>query len=544
MKVSISNSESKNHKSTQPFFSPNTLQPKLTIGQPNDKYEQEADAMADRVMHMPLGDLVGNPNGGDNSQLPQIQTKCSACEQEEMLQKMEGEEEEMLQTKPLMMKQAEGGGVATQSLVNQLNSSKGGGSPLPFNTNSYMSQAFGNDFSHVKIHTDSHAIQMNQGLNARAFTHGSDIYFNKGEYSPNSSAGKKLLAHELTHVVQQGNNNLIQREANFDDNSCNAGYQENIREAWETAVLWINNARRRLNNTSEVSGRLQAHFKIDPENTAHSTALNLVKDNFNQMAALINRDIDNRCVEPDRDSKCHLGDGRQYAAYVHRGTPEDGIWHCTNSTDTGFLGRYSLIETIVHEIAHLTTNRVTDHAYHHQSSAYQGLTRQQAIHNADSYSQFAQDLFLSVNNNPDPLMLSVFTGGLLSAGTTQWVIGASVDARSRTGLEVFDLVGGVQYFVGLDGESLSLNTLGLGIDVGVITRSPDTHFFADIRTGAFFSGNLANPVNSQFSIGPTLSNTIGWADNGFRAGVNLRLLYDVLNNNNAAIIGGNFTYDF
>ncbi len=66
-----------------------------------------------------------------------------------------------------------------------------------------MSSKFGFEFSNVRIHTDETAIQLNKGLNARAFAHGSDIYFNKGEYSPNSFDGKKLLAHELTHVVQQ-----------------------------------------------------------------------------------------------------------------------------------------------------------------------------------------------------------------------------------------------------------------------------------------------------------------------------------------------------
>ena len=75
-----------------------------------------------------------------------------------------------------------------------------------------MSNAFGTDFSSVRVHTGSNAVQMNQGLNARAFTHGSDVYFNKGEYSPNSSNGKSLLAHELTHVVQQGGaRNKVQR---------------------------------------------------------------------------------------------------------------------------------------------------------------------------------------------------------------------------------------------------------------------------------------------------------------------------------------------
>jgi len=71
-----------------------------------------------------------------------------------------------------------------------------------------MSSRFGIDFNDVSIHTDSRSIQLNRQLNARAFTVGNDVYFNQGEYNPNSWEGKHLLAHELTHVVQQGQNSI------------------------------------------------------------------------------------------------------------------------------------------------------------------------------------------------------------------------------------------------------------------------------------------------------------------------------------------------
>ena len=197
------------------------IQTKLTIGQPNDKYEQEADAMADQVMRM------------SQNESP-IQRKCEECEEEELQMKpisesitpfiqMEPleEEEAIVQAKP------EGGSLNTSaSLSNQLNRSKGGGSGLPNGTNQYMSNAFGTDFSNVRVHTDSKAVQMNRSLGARAFTHGNDVYFNKGEYSPSSGKGKHLLAHELTHVVQQnGASPLIQRltvsgVGNFHKGAC------------------------------------------------------------------------------------------------------------------------------------------------------------------------------------------------------------------------------------------------------------------------------------------------------------------------------------
>jgi hypothetical protein len=84
-----------------------------------------------------------------------------------------------------------------------LSSTRGRGATLPVATQSFMNQAFGTDFSSVRVHTDGAAASLSQQLNARAFTYGSDIYFNRGEFAPESSEGKRLLGHELTHVLQQ-----------------------------------------------------------------------------------------------------------------------------------------------------------------------------------------------------------------------------------------------------------------------------------------------------------------------------------------------------
>ena len=218
------------------FFGPQTIQPELKIGQPNDKYEQEADAMADQVMRMQSnGGPMASSDMEEETLAPKIQTKCAACEEKEkistkpFIQKMDTMEEEgdminskriqrtcdqedEIHTKPMMMRKESGGGVATQTLASKLNSTKGGGNPLPNATNQSMSQAFGTDFSHVRVHTNSDSEQMNQGIQARAFTHGSDVYFNKGEYRPESSDGQRLLAHELAHVVQQGGGIKIRRQ--------------------------------------------------------------------------------------------------------------------------------------------------------------------------------------------------------------------------------------------------------------------------------------------------------------------------------------------
>ncbi len=98
----------------------------------------------------------------------------------------------------------DGEGQIESSVESEINRTRGGGRPLDNAVQGRMEQAFGADFSRVRIHTGTQADSLNRSLNARAFTTGRDIFFKEGNYNPGSSAGRELLAHELTHVVQQG----------------------------------------------------------------------------------------------------------------------------------------------------------------------------------------------------------------------------------------------------------------------------------------------------------------------------------------------------
>ncbi|MDB5250075.1 MAG: outer membrane protein OmpA [Segetibacter sp.] len=166
------------------------LQPKLSIGAVDDPLEDEADAMADKVMR--------------TTEPSFIQRKCDHCQ-----------EEEKLQRKPsisfIKRKGIEGSPVATGSIENKIESSKGVGSPLPAPTKSFMESRFDTDFSNVRIHTGPYATEMSKELNAQAFTVANDIYFNAGKFSPGSSHGKHLLAHELTHTIQQRSTDISRR---------------------------------------------------------------------------------------------------------------------------------------------------------------------------------------------------------------------------------------------------------------------------------------------------------------------------------------------
>ncbi len=292
------------------------IQAKLKIGAPNDKYEQEADRVADLVMRMPVnsGQLTVDSRHGSvwskgktvqtKSLSQQVQRECNECEKEDeeqiqrkplisrntpLIQRQtEEDDEEQIQTKPIseritpliqrqevedsdeeeeedsiqakplagqitpivqrqsieeeedevqtkpviqrevedkgsvqakrIMKKAEGKSVASSCVENSLSLPKDEGAPLSTEAQGYMGSRFGADFSNVRIYTGHNAVQLSQRLGARAFTHGNNIYFNEGQYNPVSSSGKHLLAHELSHTVQQNAaNNMVQRSIKTGD---------------------------------------------------------------------------------------------------------------------------------------------------------------------------------------------------------------------------------------------------------------------------------------------------------------------------------------
>ncbi|QHS63699.1 eCIS core domain-containing protein [Chitinophaga agri] len=269
-----------------PFFTPahNAVQtktdaffqPKLAVGQPGDKYEREADAVADKVVNQPSA----KGNGVQRKEISAVQAMPEKKEDEKKVQKRRDKEEEVPvqkkdappgdkeekkpeqlpskkeeekpvqkkddraapekqeeEKKPVQKKEEpekkpaadevikeekddkEKGGKpsvmtkknvsqateeGSDQLAQQLREQQGNGSPMSPAMKKEMGTAIGADFSNVRIHTGEKAAELNRELGAQAFTHGNDVYFNNGRYDTDSAAGKHLLAHELTHVVQQG----------------------------------------------------------------------------------------------------------------------------------------------------------------------------------------------------------------------------------------------------------------------------------------------------------------------------------------------------
>ena len=150
---------------------------KLEMTEPGDHDEQEADAIANSVMSgRKIARKISSGNSGSS-------------------------------------------GIAVSSqMESQLNHLQGGGQAMPEGLRSMMENGFGQDFGQVRLHTDSEAASMSSSIHAKAFTHGNDIYFNRGQFAPETAEGQCLVAHELTHVVQ--GTGKVGRQY-FDNTECN-----------------------------------------------------------------------------------------------------------------------------------------------------------------------------------------------------------------------------------------------------------------------------------------------------------------------------------
>ncbi|MCK9621371.1 MAG: DUF4157 domain-containing protein [Methylobacter sp.] len=207
----------------QRLFRSGHIQAKLAISRPGDPDEEEADRVAEQVMRMAepgespsIGVFVGAKvvkrcaaceaeeekwrTSAQAEGSVRVRRKCAECEAEDKKREEEHPNEtkkERLQRKPMN----------DPSMVNELphvtSVARSGGQPLDAGTRAFMESRFGFDFSQVRVHTDSSSAEAAGSVNARAYTLGSDVVFASGQYSPATDSGRRLLAHELTHVVQQ-----------------------------------------------------------------------------------------------------------------------------------------------------------------------------------------------------------------------------------------------------------------------------------------------------------------------------------------------------
>ncbi len=192
------------------------IQPKLKLGPSDDKYEREADSLAEHVMTMPEPKfaLGSSEEAKFSSSLSSnsIQRRCASCSEDEQLVKQKISKESTPDLSP--------------SISSRITALQGGGRPMSPSEKRFFEPRFEKDFSNVRVHSNTPANKAAQSINARAFTLGNNVVFGASEYSSNSHSGKKLFAHELTHVVQQSqsgclnNTHVIQRDGHTQPQPC------------------------------------------------------------------------------------------------------------------------------------------------------------------------------------------------------------------------------------------------------------------------------------------------------------------------------------
>jgi len=163
----------------KPFFPAVKIHPKLIVGSAHDPLEHEADEVAGRIMRMPA-------------------PECHTCERDKLFRQKRDEDEEKI-----LMKNDSGAssGIEAPPVVNEAIRSTG--HPLDTGTRKFFEPRFGHDFKDVRIHTDDVAARSARAIHAQAYTIGNNIVFGQNAYRLDTAQGQSLLAHELTHIVQQ-----------------------------------------------------------------------------------------------------------------------------------------------------------------------------------------------------------------------------------------------------------------------------------------------------------------------------------------------------
>ena len=169
------------------------LQRKIKVSQPDDSKEKEADEISEKVMRM--GDEASQEEADADDE---ISTKLVSRQEDINEEDLEDSDE------TIAAKQSSSGEVSIDNSTSDYINNLSGGEPMREQDQQFFGDRFGADFSNVRIHTDGPAAQSARGINAKAYTKGNNIVFGKGQYQPDTSSGKKLMAHELVHVRQQG----------------------------------------------------------------------------------------------------------------------------------------------------------------------------------------------------------------------------------------------------------------------------------------------------------------------------------------------------
>lgn len=371
------------------------IQPKLKIGQSNDRYEREADRVAEQVMRMPSsqGRAPRCACGG----IPGPDGECTACKEKRLgLQRFSSA--------------PAGPSEASPAVYDVLGHP---GQPLDAGTRRWMESRFGHDFGSVRVHTDGRAGASARAVGARAYTVGERVVFDTGEYAPGTKEGQRLLAHELTHVMQQRRSSapVLRREnrhssaeVNAPANTCSLEQTRELVPAVSSAQQWVRQADTRLSSFITSPPRsperqrtalgLLRHFHASDPDTAR-----YVQNIIRQIADRLRTDP--RAPSPltvechgESDTSCG-GSGAYVSGPLLVFCPgyfsESDRWQV-----------FALIHEIAHSIPTISRSmRITDRAYR-SDRLYRSLSPGQALTNAESYAMFVREMALGSAEIPAP----------------------------------------------------------------------------------------------------------------------------------------------
>ena len=316
------------------------VQTKLTVGPPGDAYEREADAVAERVARMP------EPGAG-------VAGKGAASG----IQRLAGA--------------GSAGGTTDLSLP------MGGARPLSPQTRAFMEPRFGADFSGVRVHAGHQAEAAASRLNARAFTHGRDVWLGRGE----SEGDRRLMAHELTHVVQQaGGGGTVQRYTHED--CADPDLRAHI---WPADAI----ARGMTEKAIRVLGTVPLNAAVTPLLTRYFMTATPDLPTLLKVYGAAKAAFDADGYQYECEEECDPGE----IGYVY------GVWsdvHMCMPKVRSLANNTCIARTIVHEFTHYYGG-TDDNAYCKSGCAYSScpasLSASDAEDNADSYACFAYELY-------------------------------------------------------------------------------------------------------------------------------------------------------
>ncbi|MGR9240565.1 eCIS core domain-containing protein [Rhizobium leguminosarum] len=205
------------------------VQMKMTVNTPGDKFEQEADRTANRVMRMPMP--AGKLQRREDDKLQR------AGMTDNKLQKAPVEEKKLQRDAAAGASSGGATPVVAGNVQSAIQNKTTGGEPLSSDVRGHMEPRFGADFSNVRIHRDAESASLSNQLSARAFTYQNHIFFSRDQYQPGASEGQHLLAHELTHTIQQGHS--VQRSPQVSTAAATPAVQRlGVQDALDKFAEW------------------------------------------------------------------------------------------------------------------------------------------------------------------------------------------------------------------------------------------------------------------------------------------------------------------